>query len=354
MHKIYSTLFVGAFLMLASSTNVYANSIENNATIDFNENSEFYNMATTESDKEVFIKDKPDQEAKPIATLDKGSSVEILRKDDDWTRVKSGQIEGWVRTLDIITGYNMEAYILQNGEVFDRTAKITQGEVGISGNTPGDDKVLAIVKENDEVKVIEEYEDWLYVRADNVEGYIPKSSADVHTNFKPAGGYIEGSTEDNGNVRGDSGEEGNYRNYTELLNDPNCSNGVTPDSETEIRKGMVNYAVQFMGNPYVYGGTNMVSGVDCSAFVQNIYRNFGMSLPRTCREQVMLGTEIPLQDIRPGDLLYYYDYDKGYIGHVTMYIGNNKVIHASNPRSGIIISNAWYRTPTNIRRMFED
>lgn len=353
MRKIYSTLFVGALIMLANSTNVYANSIENNATIDFNENSAFYNMATTGSDGEVFIKDKPDQEAKPIATLDKGASVEILRKDDDWTRVKSGDIEGWVRTLDIITGYNMEAYILQNGEVFDRTAKITQGEVSISGDTPGDGKVLAIVKENDEVKVIEEYEDWLYVRADNVEGYIPKSSADVHTNFKPAEGYVEG---DRGDVssNGNNSGGGNYKNYVELPNDPNCSNGVTPDSETELRKGMVNYAMQFIGNPYVYGGTSMVNGVDCSAFVQNIYRNFGMSLPRTCREQVSLGREIPLEDIRPGDLLYYYDYDKGYVGHVTMYIGNNKVIHASNPKSGIIISNAWYRTPTSIRRMFDD
>lgn len=351
MRKLHYTMAIGAVLVLMNTTNVYANNIENNSTIDFNESSQFYTMGTNNSDDNVLIKDSPDQEAKPIATLDKGASVEIIRKNDEWTRVKSGDLEGWVRTLDIITGYDMEAYILRNGEVFDRTATITTEEVEISGDTPGDGKVLAIISENQEVKVIEEYEDWLYVRADNVEGFIPKESADIKTNFKSAEEYKEPVIE---TPVVEVPVTPNYREYIELPNDPNCENGVTPDSETELRKGMVNYAMQFLGRPYVYGGTSLETGIDCSAFTQNIYRNFGISIPRTCREQVRVGREVPLSEIRPGDLLYYYDYDKGYVGHVTMYIGNNKVIHASNPRSGIIISNAWYRTPSHIRRMIED
>ena len=100
-----------------------------------------------------------------------------------------------------------------------------------------------------------------------------------------------------------------------------------------------------------YRGSAAVLGV---AFMQNIYRNFGISIPRTSREQSKIGRVIDFSELRPGDLLFYYDAGTTRIGHVTMYIGNNTVIHASNPKSGIILSSVSYRMPAWCVRVIED
>ena len=119
-------------------------------------------------------------------------------------------------------------------------------------------------------------------------------------------------------------------------------------SSYSLGQEIANYAVQFVGNPYVYGGTSLTNGADCSGFVQSVMANFGIGLPRTAASQSGGGVEVSLDALQPGDLLFYYG--GGGIGHVTMYIGNNQVVHASNPSSGIIISDMSYRTPAWARR----
>ena len=116
------------------------------------------------------------------------------------------------------------------------------------------------------------------------------------------------------------------------------------------RQSVVNFALQFVGNPYVYGGTSLTNGADCSGFVQSVMANFGISLPRTAASQSTVGTPVSLDSIQPGDLLFYQG--SGGIGHVSMYIGNGQVVHASNPTSGIIVSDIGYRTPCCARSFF--
>lgn len=131
---------------------------------------------------------------------------------------------------------------------------------------------------------------------------------------------------------------------------PDVSGG--PGSVTSAtRTAMVAYAKQFLGNPYVYGGTDMYNGTDCSGFTMNIYAHFGYNIGRTSRDQAAKGTEISQSEAQPGDL-FFYDKD-GYINHVTMYIGNGQVIHASSPTNGIIISSANYRTPCKCCRFIK-
>lgn len=130
------------------------------------------------------------------------------------------------------------------------------------------------------------------------------------------------------------------------IDNSNTEFEVPTDGST--RSEIVKYALQFVGNPYVYGGTSLTNGIDCSAFIMKVYENFGYSLPRTSEAQSTVGTSIDISEILPGDLIYYG-------GHIAIYIGNDQVVHASNskpyPQGGIKVSKATYRTPLSIRRV---
>lgn len=120
-------------------------------------------------------------------------------------------------------------------------------------------------------------------------------------------------------------------------------------STSGTRQSVVNFALQFVGNPYVYGGTSLTNGADCSGFTQSVMANFGISIPRTAGAQSASGRAVSLSNIQPGDLLFYSGSGDYGIGHVTMYIGNGQVVHASTSRTGIIVSSIDYRTPCAAR-----
>lgn len=129
--------------------------------------------------------------------------------------------------------------------------------------------------------------------------------------------------------------------YSESQTTSNASSNSSSSSGSSV----VDYATQFVGNPYVWGGTSLTSGADCSGFVQSVYSNFGISLPRTSYEQQNAGTEVSYSDAQPGDLICYG-------GHVAIYMGNGQIVHASNAKDGIKISdNAAYRTILSVRRL---
>ena len=107
----------------------------------------------------------------------------------------------------------------------------------------------------------------------------------------------------------------------------------------------MNYAMQFIGNPYVYGGTSLTNGADCSGFVQSVYKNFGVSLPRSSSQQRSAGTAVDYASAQPGDIVCY-------AGHVGIYIGNGQIVHASSPTTGIKVGNATYRNILSVRRIF--
>lgn len=113
--------------------------------------------------------------------------------------------------------------------------------------------------------------------------------------------------------------------------------------DTATRNAVVAYAKQFLGNPYQYGGTSLTDGADCSGFVMSVFSHFGISTGRSSRDQAGKGTEIPVDSVQPGDLLFYAS--GGYINHVGIYIGGGQIIHASNPSTGICLAPSNYRTP---------
>ena len=126
-----------------------------------------------------------------------------------------------------------------------------------------------------------------------------------------------------------------------------------PTVSTGTRADVVNYALQFVGNPYVYGGTSLTNGTDCSGFTMSVYAHFGYSLNRSSRDQIRNGTNIPVDQVKPGDLLFYTNNGKT-IGHVAMYIGDGKIVHASTSTTGIIVSNMYYKNPCGATRIIND
>ncbi len=125
------------------------------------------------------------------------------------------------------------------------------------------------------------------------------------------------------------------------------------NAQASFRAQVVNYALQFLGNPYVWGGTSLTKGADCSGFTMSVYAHFGIGLPHYSGSQAGMGKAVKSSEMRPGDLIYYAD-SKGTINHVSMYIGNGQIVHAASRRSGIKISTWNYRTPVKIRNMIGD
>ena len=122
------------------------------------------------------------------------------------------------------------------------------------------------------------------------------------------------------------------------------------DESVKLRQDVVNYALQFVGNRYVYGGTDPNTGADCSGFTRYIMQHAaGVSLSHSSRAQSGEGRSVSYSEIKPGDLIFYGG--KGYINHVAMYIGNGQIVHASTERTGIKVSNATYRTPVKVVRV---
>nr|WP_295286437.1 C40 family peptidase [uncultured Blautia sp.] len=158
----------------------------------------------------------------------------------------------------------------------------------------------------------------------------------------------EGNEIDPSESTSDSSDDVEYDEYGNVIDSDNTvdPDSVSTSSSSSSGSGssIVDYATQFVGNPYVWGGTSLTGGADCSGFTQSVYAQFGYSLPRTSYEQQNWGTEVSYADAQPGDLICYG-------GHVAIYMGNGQIVHASNSRDGIKISNdATYRTILSVRR----
>ena len=121
---------------------------------------------------------------------------------------------------------------------------------------------------------------------------------------------------------------------------------------SDVRVDLVSYACQFVGNPYVWGGTSLTKGADCSGFVLSVFANYGVSLPHSSVAQSNSGTKISSSEAQPGDLFFYGNGSR--INHVAIYIGNGQVVHASSPRTGIKISGAYYRNPVKVVRILQN
>ena len=200
---------------------------------------------------------------------------------------------------------------------------------------------------------IEEVKETVYATAGvNIRA---KASADADKiGTLAAGGSITrtGKTS-NGWSRVDyNGQTGYIKSDYLTTTKPTVTSNTTASStssSSSLGQQIADFAVQYVGYPYVYGGNSLTNGVDCSGFTQQVYLHFGYSIPRRASIQATVGTSVAISDLQPGDLVFYGDSEG--VGHVVIYIGNGKVVHASTPSKGIIISDLYYRTPMCAKRI---
>lgn len=274
----------------------------------------YTNLGIAHVDNYLNVREAPGDGEKLVGKLTKDAACEILSEEDGWYHIKSGKVDGYVSADYLLTG---EEAIERAKEVVFTAAIVTTQTLKVRDEPNTDSPVITLVAEEEKLQVVElGPKGWAKIMLDDEEAYVSTDYVRIEEELETA------------------------VTMKELM----YGGGVS-----DTRVDLVQYAKQFLGNPYVWGGTSLTNGADCSGFVQSIYRKFGVSLPRTSGSQSGVGTKVSLADAQPGDLIFYAK--GGSVNHVAIYIGNGQIIHASNPKSGIKISNATYRTPAVIRRV---
>lgn len=276
----------------------------------------YTNLGISNVSDNLNIRSIPQEDGKLVGKLPKNAACEILDEDGEWTHIKSGEVEGYVKSEYLLTGYSAKRRV---NEVLSSVAKVTADGLKVREEPNTDAEVITMVAEGESLYVVEELGDWIKVALDDQEVYV-------------AAEYVELGKELDTAIT-----------MTEVL----YGVGVS-----DIRVELCQYALQFVGNPYVWGGTSLTKGTDCSGFSGSVYKNFGMKIPRTSREQARAGKEIKISEAKPGDLIFYARGST--INHVAIYIGNGRVVHASNKREGIKTSAINYRTPVKAVRFIQD
>lgn len=251
---------------------------------------------------------------------------EILETVDGWYKIQSGKITGYVTSDPQYTATGGEAKDLAMNSA-SLMAVVNTDKLNVRKEPSTESPIWTQISKEDRYSVIQQMDGWVQIELDAGDG---ESDA----------AYI--STRDNNvEVRYALEEAIKFSPVEEKAN-----------KESSLRSKIVNYAVQFVGNPYVWGGTSLKKGADCSGFTQSVLRNFGISIPRVSRDQAKTGRAITQSEMRPGDLVFYTS-SGGVVNHVAMYIGNGQVVHAASRRSGIKISTWNYRKVYKIKNMID-
>ena len=276
----------------------------------------YTNLGIANVDNNLNIRKEADTASKLVGKLPKNAACEILGTEDGWAHIKSGEVEGYVSAEYLLTG--MDAISIAR-ELVQNKAKVTCDSLKVREEASLDAEVVMTVAQGERLDVVEEQDEWVKVDVDGQELYV-------------SGEYVELSE-----------ELDTALTITEVL----YGEGVS-----DIRVELCEFAKQFVGNPYVWGGTSLTKGADCSGFVLSVFAEFGVELPHYSVSQSQKGTAIDVSEVLPGDLIFYSNGSR--INHVAIYIGNGQVVHASSPKTGIKISNYNYRTPVKARRILVD
>ncbi len=342
--------------------------------------SPYADIAIAQVNNYVNIRSLPGEEGEILGKLYNNSAATILGEENGWYQITSGTVQGYVKAQYVVSGQEAEAIAAQVGH---RVATVTTQTLRVRDNVGLDAPVQTLVPMGEELEVKEELEGWVRVALDaDVEGFVSADYVSIRTEFVQAESIAEEQARLEEERRQKEAAEEAARKADEEAKaaaakkkaqaeaaeakkqaeaqrkaaaqqqaaaEQQAAAGqqaATPSnsgSVSGIRQTIVNYALKFLGNKYRYGGTSLTNGTDCSGFVQSVYRDCGISIGRSSRDQAAGGTKISISELQPGDLLFY---AKGStINHVALYIGNGQVVHASSPSTGIRISNYNYRTP---------
>lgn len=307
----------------------------------------------------INVRADADEESDIVGKLYNGSVAKVLgRTGNGWARVRSGDVTGYIREEYVATGDTAQQLA---DSVTTKKAVVTTETLRVRAAAQADSDVITLIGQGQTLDILEETDGWYKVNTEDGEGYISADFADVEDVYPEAVSRAQEEAEEaaaeasrkaeeeaakaaSNAAAGTAGASGSKKKSggSGALNTYTGSSG----SGSASGQAVANYALQFVGNPYVWGGSSLTNGTDCSGFTMAVYANFGVSLPHYTGSQEHSGTAVnSLAEAQPGDLILY-------SGHVAIYLGNNQIVHASNPRYGITTGTATYRNIVAIRRIF--
>ncbi len=292
--------------------------------------SKYKNLLISKVTNYLNVRSSPADEgnANIIGKLPGKAAADILGEENGWYKIQSGNISGYVSADPQYVATGQEAYDLAM-ETASLMAIVNTDKLNVRMEPNTDSGIWTQISKEERYPVVEQLDGWVQIELDTGDEENGGDAAYVST----MDNYVD--------VRYALSEAIKFSPLEELAN-----------QQAARRAKIVNYALQFVGNPYVWGGTSLTRGADCSGFVQSVLKNFGISIPRVSRDQARAGKAVDSSEIRPGDLVFYTN-SSGTVNHVAMYIGNGQVVHASSARTGIKISTWNYRTPYRIRNVID-
>lgn len=276
----------------------------------------YTNLGIASVEGNLNVREAASTEADLVGKMPNNAGCEILGVEGEWTKIKSGKVEGYVKSEFLLSG---DAAIAKAAEVQQTIATVNTTTLYVREEPNTDCSIITAMPEGEELEVLETLDGWVKINVDSDEGYICADYVEISTQLPKA----------------------------QTMTEVRYGQGVS-----DVRVSLVQFATQFVGNPYVWGGTSLTNGADCSGFVLSVYANYGVSLPHSSRAQANCGTKISASEAKPGDLFFYGSGNS--INHVAIYIGNGQVVHASSARTGIKISNAFYRNPVKVVRIIQE
>lgn len=311
------------------------------------EEESFKNLVIAKVNDYVNVRSIPSEEGEIVGKLYNKSVGSFIEEEDGWYKISSGSVEGYVKGEFCVTGEEAVDYAK---EVGTRIATVTTTTLKVREQPGLDETVLGLVPIDDELIVTEELDGWVKVNIEEGDGYVSLDYVTLSTEFVKA----ESIAEEKARLAKEEEARRAAKEAAKKKAAENAASGAKTEDGGKTYASptgstgadVVQFAKQFVGNPYVYGGTSLTNGADCSGFVMSVYKNFGVSLPHSSAADRNVGATVNgLENAQPGDIICY-------SGHVGIYAGNGQIVHASTSRTGIIVSSATYRSILSIRRIF--
>ena len=322
----------------------------------------------------VNVRAENNEDSEVLGKLYNNSAATVLETTDDgWYKISSGSVTGYVKSEYVVIGD--DATVKSAGR---RVATVNTETLKVRTSADENSEVLGLVAGEDDLTVIDESTDgWVGVSTEDGTGYVSSDYVSLDTEFtyaeskeeeaarlakeeaeRKAAAEAAAKEEAKKNAASESNKSSKASNESkksdtveETADEESSSSDSSSEESYSAPSGsngqaVVDYACQFVGNPYVYGGSSLTNGTDCSGFVMSVYAQFGISLPHSSSALRSVGYGVSVDDMQPGDIICY-------SGHVAIYCGGNTIVHASNPSTGIkYTSPANYKTILAVRRIF--
>lgn len=295
---------------------------------------DFTGRAVVKATGTVNIRESGDISASRVGDIAGGGIVRVEERGSEWTKISSNGITGYMKNDYLLFDSDAASYAAGN---LKKVVRINTASLRVRAAANESSETLSIVTEGSPYGIEEIGAGWTKISVDDsTSGYV-RNDYIILDYTGPVAHVVTDPVVTTPST-------------SQPTTESSGTTGITTPPSSNLGQEIANYAQQFVGNPYVYGGTSLTNGADCSGFVMTIYKNYGYSIPRTADVQGTVGTEVALTAVAPGDLIFY-DHGTGSIKHVAMYIGNGQVVHASSSTTGIIISNMYYNTPCKAVRI---